>query len=83
MSIDLKPGTPYGINCKVYPLTEQGKITTLQFLKEYEDKGYIEKTSSQYSSPWFLIPKKDGSSCPVQDHQKVNEWTILDTYLLP
>jgi hypothetical protein len=46
MSIDLKPGAPYGINCKVYPLTEQGKITTLQFLKEHENKGYIEKTSS-------------------------------------
>jgi hypothetical protein len=46
ISIDLKPGTPYGINCKVYPLIEQGKITTLQFLKEHKDKGYIEKTSS-------------------------------------
>jgi hypothetical protein len=58
MSIDLKPGAPYRINCKVYPLTEQGKITTLQFLKKHEDKGYIEKTSSRYSSPWFLIPKR-------------------------
>ena len=83
ISIDLKPGTPYGINCKVYPLTEQGKVTTLQFLKEHEDKGYIEKTSSWYSSPWFLIPKKDGTSRPVQDYRKVNEWTIPDTYPLP
>jgi Reverse transcriptase (RNA-dependent DNA polymerase) len=83
MSIDLKPGALYGINCKVYPLMEQGKITTLQFLKEHEDKGYIEKTSSRYSSPWFLIPKKDGTSRPVQDYRKVNEWMIPDTYPLP
>jgi hypothetical protein len=68
MSIDLKPSTLYGINCKVYPLMEQGKVTTLQFLKEHEDKGYIEKTSSQYSSPWFLILKKDRSLQPVQDY---------------
>jgi Reverse transcriptase (RNA-dependent DNA polymerase) len=83
MSIDLKPSAPYGVNCKVYPLMEQGKITTLQFLKEHKDKGYIEKTSSRYSSSWFLIPKKDGTSQPVQDYQKVNEWMIPDTYPLP
>jgi hypothetical protein len=62
MKIELKPDAPETINCKVYPLTQEGKEITKKFLKEHVEKGYIEKTDSPWSSPWFLISKKDGSS---------------------
>jgi hypothetical protein len=62
MEIKLKPDAPDIINCKVYPLTEEGKEITKKFLKEHQEKGYIEQTDSPWSSPWFLIPKADGSS---------------------
>jgi hypothetical protein len=83
MKIELKPNAPETINCKVYPLTQEGKETMKKFLKEHTEKGYIEKTDSPWSSPWFLISKKDGSSRPVQDYRKVNEWTVTDVYPLP
>jgi RNase H-like domain found in reverse transcriptase/Reverse transcriptase (RNA-dependent DNA polymerase) len=83
MKIELKPDAPETINCKVYPLMQEGKEITKKFLKEHAEKGYIEKTDSPWSSPWFLISKKDGSSRPVQDYRKVNEWTITDVYPLP
>jgi hypothetical protein len=69
MKIELKPDAPETINCKVYPLTQEGKEITKKFLKEHTEKGYIEKTDSPWSSPWFLISKKDGSSRPVQDYR--------------
>jgi hypothetical protein len=66
MEIKLKPDAPDIINCKVYPLTEEGKEITKKFLKEHQKKGYIEQTDSPWSLPWFLIPKADRSSRPVQ-----------------
>jgi gag-polyprotein putative aspartyl protease len=83
MEIKLKPDAPDIINCKVYLLTEEGKEITKKFLKEHQEKGYIEQTDSPWSSPWFLIPKADGSSRPVQDYRHVNEHTIPDIYPLP
>jgi len=35
------------------------------------------------TSPLFFIKKKDGSLCPVQDYQKLNEMTVKNKYLLP
>jgi hypothetical protein len=38
---------------------------TKEFIKENIGLGYIEKTDSPWSLPWFFIKKKDGSLCPV------------------
>jgi hypothetical protein len=74
------PGT---INCKTYPLTHAEIQVTKEFIKENVSLGYIEKTNSPWSSPWFFIKKKDGSLCPVQDYQEVNKWTVWDVYPIP
>jgi hypothetical protein len=39
---------------------------TAHFIKENTALGYIEKTDSPWSSPWFFIKKKDGTLQLVQ-----------------
>ena len=82
-TIDLKPDTPSSLNCKVYPLTVAEKEALQKWLDEELQKGYITKSKSLYTSPFFFIKKKDGKLRPVQDYQKLNEHTIRDTYPLP
>ena len=82
-AIKLKEGTPKAINCKVYPTTLTEDEALQKFIKEQLEKGYISKSKSPYASPFFFIKKKDGKLCPVQDYQKLNEYTIKNKYPLP
>jgi hypothetical protein len=82
-AIRLIPGVPETINCKVYLLTLAEQEVTQKFLEENERLGYIEKTDSPWSSPWFFIKKKDGTLRPVQDYQEVNKWMVRDVYSIP
>jgi hypothetical protein len=82
-AIKLIPRVPETINYKVYPLTLAEQEATKKFLEENEWLGYIEKTDSPWSSPWFFIKKKDGMLWPVQDYREVNKWTVWDVYPIP
>jgi hypothetical protein len=82
-AIKLIPGALETINCKVYPLTLAEQETTRKFLEENKCLGYIKKTDSPWSSPWFFIKKKDGMLRPVQDYREVNKWTVWDVYPIP
>jgi hypothetical protein len=75
-AIKLVPGALEIINCKVYPLTLAEQEATKKFLEKNKQLGYIEKTDSPWSSPWFFIKKKDRTLRPVQDYCKVNKWTV-------
>ena len=57
--IDLLPGAPETINCKVYPLTGPEVETLKKFLADELEKGYISEVASPYTSPVFFIAKKN------------------------
>jgi hypothetical protein len=59
-AIDLKPGAPDALDCKVYPMTRDEDIALERFLDEMVAKGYICPSKSPYASPFFFVKKKDG-----------------------
>ena len=55
---------------------------TKKFVDENLKKGYIVHSKSPMASLLFFVGKKDGSSRPCQDYQKLNEGTIKDAFPL-
>ena len=82
-AIELKEGAPEAINCKVIPTTMEEDEALKKFIKEQMEKGYIWKSKSPYTSAFFFIKKKDGKLRPIQDYQKLNQYTVRDKYPLP
>ena len=58
-AIDLKPDVPTSFDCKIYPLALKEQEALEEFLKEHQEKKYIEPSKSPYTSPFF-VKKKDG-----------------------
>jgi len=84
LKIELLPGAPTAINCKVYPLNKKETDILQEFLQEEERKGYITQGSSLYMVPVFFIRKKDSDELrPVMDYRKINKWTKQDHNPLP
>src|SRR6202012_5613616 len=82
-AIKLKEGAPKAIDCKIIPTTAEEDEVLQKFLKEQLEKGYIWKSKSPYALAFFFIKKKDGKLRPIQDYQKLNEYTIKNKYPLP
>jgi hypothetical protein len=59
-AINLKPGAPDALDCKVYPMTRDEDMALEKFLDEMVAKGYICPSKSPYTSPFFFVKKKDG-----------------------
>jgi hypothetical protein len=59
-AIELTKDTPRVINCKIYPMTPTEDDTLLKFLKDMQERGYIQPSKSPYVSSFFFIQKKDG-----------------------
>jgi hypothetical protein len=82
-AIDLKPGAPDALDCKVYPMTRDEDTALEKFLDEMVAKGYIHPSKSPYTSPFFFVKKKDGKLRPVQDYRRLNSHTVRNQYPLP
>jgi hypothetical protein len=82
-AIDLKPGAPDALDCKVYPMTRDEDTALEKFLDEMVAKGYIRPSKSPYASPFFFVKKKDGKLRPVQDYRRLNSHTVQNQYPLP
>ena len=82
-TIELKEGAPEAINCKIIPTTLEEDEALKKFITEQLEKGYIRKSKSPYTSPFFFIKKKDGKLRPIQDYWKLNQYTIRNRYPLP
>jgi hypothetical protein len=82
-AIDLKPGAPNALDCKIYPMTRSEDTALEKFLDEMVAKGYIRPSKSPYASPFFFVKKKDGKLRPVQDYRRLNSHTVRNRYPLP
>src|ERR1700748_1746158 len=82
--IELLPGAPEQLNCKVYPLTKEETQTLRKCLAEELEKGFIAETASPYTSPVFFINKKDSKEKRlVIDYRRLNEVMKRDNGPLP
>jgi hypothetical protein len=81
--IKLMNDTPATINGKIYPLP--AKITQKLdiWIDKMLERGFILLSDSNYRSPTFSVPKKDGMQCIVQDFRKLNKYTVKDVIPLP
>ena len=68
---------------KVYSLNPQEMETCQAFVKEHLKTGCIVLSKSPQASPFFFVPKKDGTLRPCQDYQYLNSHTIRNAYPLP
>jgi hypothetical protein len=82
-AIDLKPGAPDSLDCKIYPMTRDEDAALEKFLDEMVGKGYLHPSKSPYASPFFFVKKKDGKLRPVQDYRQLNSHTVWNQYPLP
>ena len=80
--IDLKPNFIPKI-VKVYPLNPLKMETCKAFVKEHLKTGHIVPSKSPQASPFFFIPKKDGTLRPCQNYRYLNPFTIRNAYPLP
>src|ERR1700677_3796860 len=82
-AIQLKPGAPAKLDCKIYRQTEKELTALKTFIDESLAKGYITEANSPYASPLFFCAKKDGKLRPIIDYRALNIWTVRDVYPLP
>ena len=80
--IDLKPNFVPKI-AKVYLLNPLEMETCKSFIEEHLKTGRIVPSKSPQVSPFFFIPKKDGTLRPCQDYRYLNSFTIWNAYPLP
>src|SRR5260221_9152239 len=81
-AIELHPDTklPRGRTFPLFP-AEQKELD--EFLRENLVNGQICLLKSPIRAPVFIIKKKEGSLCLVQDYWKLNKITVKNSYLLP
>ena len=64
--INLTDEVPKELNAKAYTMTIKGEEALNQWLDEQLKTGLIVESKSRYATPYFYIPKKDGSLHLVQ-----------------
>jgi hypothetical protein len=73
--------TPVNICAYRYPPTLKDEIE--RQVRDMLDKGFIQPSSSPFSSPVLLVRKNDGSWCFCMDYRYLNAMTIKFEYPIP
>ena len=68
---------------KVYLLNPMEMETCKDFIEENLETGWIIPSKSLQASPFFFMPKKDGTLCPCQNYHYLNFHTVQNAYPLP
>ena len=66
-----------------YRLPYAYKDEVLRDLKEMQEKGIIEPSASEWSSPIVLVKKKDGTLRMCVDYRRLNSVSQADAYPMP
>ncbi len=75
--------SPIPTFAKPYRLTEKITEELKSEIQEMEEKGLIQKSSSMYSSPAFVILKRNKKLRLIVDYRKLNSITISEAYPFP
>ena len=65
---------------KQYPIPDVHREYLEKQVQEWLKLGIVQPSTSQYNSPMFLVPKKDGGVRVVQDFRKLNANSYDDRY---
>ena len=66
-----------------YRLPHAYKQTVREELKEMEQSGVIERSSSEWAAPIVLVKKKDGTMRMCVDYRRLNSQSRTDAYPMP
>jgi hypothetical protein len=83
LKYDLEVNAHSPIRSTPYSLSPPKLIALKQHLRKLMDEGIIEPSFSQWSSPAFLIPKKDGTERLVVDYRRLNKLVKVDNFPTP
>ena len=61
----------------------KNRETVEELVRSQLDQGLIEPSTSPWSSPVVLVPKKDGTTRFCVDYRRLNEVTVKDAFPLP
>src|ERR1700756_2879346 len=82
--IEFTEEAPSHLNCKVYPLTLKETEALKKYIAEELDKGFIEPSSSPFTSLVFFRDKKDSEEkWLIIDYRRLNKFTKRDNGPLP
>ena len=81
MSIDTGDSTPKRIPARRMPLAVRREVS--KQLKNMQEAGVIQPSTSPWSSPVVMVKKKDGSQRFCVDYRTLNSITKADTFPLP
>lgn len=66
------------VRCRPYQLAPPKNQMMQDHIKQLLDKGVIRESTSEYASPAFLVPKKDGTTRLVVNYKALNQGLTLE-----
>ncbi len=81
--VQINVADPQPVRGPTYRYPEKAKVVIGNMLQDMERRGIIEKSTSAWLSPIFLVNKPDGTKRMCLDCRKVNTHLATDIYPLP
>jgi hypothetical protein len=80
---DIQLADPTPVKLSPYRLMPPKMAVLQEKIKSLLDQGIIRPSTSQYSSPIFLVPKGDDDFRPVVDYRALNQKINIESVALP
>jgi hypothetical protein len=83
LEYDIQLADPTPVKLSPYRLMPPKMAVLREKIKPLLDQGIIRPSTSQYSSPIFLVPKGDNDFRPVVDYRALNQKIKIESVPLP